>query len=229
MPTLVTLIDSTIPVASDFNNNYTALNQAIGTGTTITTYTAGDTLYASAANTLSKLPIGSSGNILTVSSGLPAWAVGLTSATSQAASGASVTFSSIPASVKRITITFDGVSASGTDNILVQIGDSGGLETTVYVSGAGGAANAGSYVTVTSTAGFIVYNPVAANAFYGHMVITRRDSNSWVASHSMMSTDRTSHGGGNKTLSAELDRVAILFTGANTFDAGNFNIMYEVS
>lgn len=42
-------------------------------GTAQTTYTAGDLLYASATNTLSKLGIGSTGNVLSVISGLPAW------------------------------------------------------------------------------------------------------------------------------------------------------------
>ena len=42
-----------------------------GTGTS--TYTTGDILYASATNTLSKLPIGSAGTVLTVSAGVPSW------------------------------------------------------------------------------------------------------------------------------------------------------------
>lgn len=42
-------------------------------GTNITTYTTGDILYASASNTLAKLPIGSSGQLLSVSGGVPAW------------------------------------------------------------------------------------------------------------------------------------------------------------
>lgn len=42
-------------------------------GTAQTTYTTGDTLYASASNTLSKLSIGSSGQVLTVSGGVPVW------------------------------------------------------------------------------------------------------------------------------------------------------------
>ncbi len=43
-------------------------------GTHQTTYTTGDILYASAANTLSKLAIGSSTQVLTVTAGVPAWA-----------------------------------------------------------------------------------------------------------------------------------------------------------
>ena len=42
-----------------------------GTGTG--TYATGDILYASAANTLSKLNIGSTGQLLTVTAGVPAW------------------------------------------------------------------------------------------------------------------------------------------------------------
>lgn len=42
-------------------------------GTSQSTYTTGDILYASASNTLSKLPIGSAGQILTVTAGVPAW------------------------------------------------------------------------------------------------------------------------------------------------------------
>jgi hypothetical protein len=42
-------------------------------GTAQSTYTTGDVIYASATNTLSKLPIGSTGQVLSVSGGIPAW------------------------------------------------------------------------------------------------------------------------------------------------------------
>lgn len=50
-------------------------------GTGQSSYTTGDTLYASATNTLSKLPIGSTGYVLTVSGGIPTWAAPSTSGT----------------------------------------------------------------------------------------------------------------------------------------------------
>ena len=50
----------------------TALAATAG-GTAQSTYATGDTLYASASNTLAKLPIGSSGQVLTVSGGIPSW------------------------------------------------------------------------------------------------------------------------------------------------------------
>ena len=49
---------------------------AIYGGTAQSSYTTGDILYASATNTLSKLGIGSTGQVLTVASGVPSWATG---------------------------------------------------------------------------------------------------------------------------------------------------------
>jgi hypothetical protein len=53
--------------------NGTAIGAIYG-GTAQTSYTTGDILYASATNTLSKLGIGSTGQVLTVASGVPSWA-----------------------------------------------------------------------------------------------------------------------------------------------------------
>ena len=52
-------------------------------GTGLATYTTGDVIYASATNTLAKLGIGSTGQVLTVSGGIPTWAA--------AASGVTIT------------------------------------------------------------------------------------------------------------------------------------------
>jgi len=45
-------------------------------GTNISSYTTGDLLYASAAGVLSKLGIGSTGQVLKVAAGLPSWSAG---------------------------------------------------------------------------------------------------------------------------------------------------------
>ena len=47
-------------------------------GTGLTSYTAGDIIYASAANTVAKLAIGTSGQRLVVAGGLPSWATDTT-------------------------------------------------------------------------------------------------------------------------------------------------------
>jgi hypothetical protein len=50
----------------------TALPEANG-GTAQTTYTTGDLLYASGANTLAKLAVGTTGQVLKVAAGVPSW------------------------------------------------------------------------------------------------------------------------------------------------------------
>ena len=54
--------------------NVTGVVLAANGGTSFSTYATGDILYASAANTLSKLTAGSNGNILTLAAGVPTWA-----------------------------------------------------------------------------------------------------------------------------------------------------------
>lgn len=79
LSTAQTLTNKTI---SGANNTLTVrlANDVTGTlpigngGTNITTYAAGDILYASATDTLSKLAAGTNGHVLTLSSGIPAWA-----------------------------------------------------------------------------------------------------------------------------------------------------------
>jgi hypothetical protein len=142
-------------------------------------------------------------------------------------SGTEFDFTGLPANLRRITIIFDRVSLSGTDNLLVQIGDAGGLETTGYtcVSEFEGS-------LATSTAGFVVRTAVASRSFSGHMTLTRVTSDTWVSSHAG-GDDQTgaasSVGGGRKGLSEDLDRVRITRTGTNTFDLGQVNILYEAS
>ncbi len=50
-------------------------------GTNITSYTTGDLLYASSSTVISKLAIGSTGNVLTVSGGIPSWSASFSGTT----------------------------------------------------------------------------------------------------------------------------------------------------
>lgn len=149
-------------------------------------------------------------------------------ATAVTASGTSVDFTSIPSWVRRITVMFSGVSTNGTSNLIVQLGDSGGVETTGYASAAQSSATA-----AASTAGYILTQTVSATtaAYAGHCVITLSGSNLWVASSVISSTNASfglSYAGGTKTLSDTLDRVRITtVNGTDTFDAGTINIIYE--
>lgn len=74
-----TLTNKTISGSSNTISNIALGSQVTGTlpatsgGTAQATYTTGDLIYASATNTLSKLGIGSSNKVLTVSGGIPSW------------------------------------------------------------------------------------------------------------------------------------------------------------
>ena len=140
----------------------------------------------------------------------------------------SADFTSIPSWVKRITIMFDGVSLSGTDSFLIQIGDSGGLETTGY-NGGGARFAFSTFQAATFTTGFSFNNFTAACLYSGNVEITNVTGNTWSASGTLggSATEFVNVLGGSKTLSAQLDRVSITRTGTNTFDAGTINIIYE--
>jgi hypothetical protein len=143
-------------------------------------------------------------------------------------SGTSIDFTGIPSWVKRITVMFNGVSTNGTSLYQVQLGDSGGVETTGYFSSAQIAASA-----ATSTTGLLANTlTVAADPSYGVMYISLFDAatNTWAASCTLgnIGTTRTSVSSGTKALSATLDRVRITtVNGTDAFDLGSINILFE--
>ena len=143
-------------------------------------------------------------------------------------SGTSIDFTGIPSWVKRITVMFDGVSTNGTSAILIQLGDSGGIEITGYLSGAYNETGGGSS---TSTAGFSVTpTSIAAAAYNGSAILSLLGSNTFVGQGNLFRSVSTgmSYMAGSKTLSGTLDRVRITtVNGTDTFDAGTINILYE--
>jgi hypothetical protein len=148
-------------------------------------------------------------------------------------SGTNIDFTSIPSWVKRLTVIFNGVSTNGSSGILIQLGDSGGVETTGYVSCSGQMYNTAAG-TSTATNGFFYYANNDGGVFSGHTIITIVSSNQWIASGTIASsiagaaTQVALTTGGNKTLSDTLDRVRITTgNGTDTFDAGSINILYE--
>jgi hypothetical protein len=146
-------------------------------------------------------------------------------------SGTSIDFTSIPSWVKRITMMFSGVSTNGTSVIQIQIGDSGGVETTGYLGAGGFIQNAGATGAANFTSGFgITGASSAASIYHGTMVFTLLGSNQWVANGAFARSDSTvqTFGQGSKTLSDTLTQVRITtVNGTDTFDAGSINILYE--
>ncbi len=143
----------------------------------------------------------------------------------------SADFTGIPSWAKRITVMFSGVSLTGTDALLVQIGDSGGVETTGYSSAVAfvGSSTGGN----SRTDGYVItLSQNASNTLAGAITIVNISGNTWIQTGGMIyeSTTPTSFvmpSTGIKTLSAQLDRVSITRTGTNTFDAGTINIIWE--
>ena len=153
----------------------------------------------------------------------------INSATAKAStSGTSIDFTGIPSGVKRVTVMFNGVSTNGTSAILVQLGYSGGIENTGYVSTATGFTGAAGS-TASSTAGFILSYDAASYIISGLMTITTLGSNVWVqAGSGKLATSASGVWAGNKTTTGTLDRVRITtVNGTDTFDAGSINILYE--
>ena len=153
-----------------------------------------------------------------------------------ALSGTSVTFNSSNTSigsasltpVKRVIISFNEVSLSGTDNILVQIGDSTNSRyTTGYVST--GIRVAATTAGGNSTTGFIISSAATSQTFSGHMELNFSGiahENCVSSYHGKLATTLTSFGAGHMTMSGNLKALTIASSGTNTFDGGSVSIIY---
>jgi hypothetical protein len=145
------------------------------------------------------------------------------SGTVQNVTGATVSFTGIPAGVKRITVMlYEGSTVAGTD-ALVQLGTSAGYVTTGYnASWQGGTAQTGS-----STAGIIFGIPNGTNTPTFVMTITNITGNLWVAAYTgKLNAGNCLWGGGDVALPGVLDSLRLNANGT-TFDNGQVNIFYE--
>lgn len=146
-------------------------------------------------------------------------------------SGTAFEFTGLPSTVEKITVILSEVSLSGTNSLLIQIGDSGGFETSGYESTSMDQENAATPTCNTSTSGYIITINVANRQLTGNFEINHIGSNKWVCSgsgkiNSPSTTSSTTITGGFKTLSGVLDRVRITPAGSNTFDNGTVRISF---
>jgi hypothetical protein len=193
----------------------------------------GDIRFATSTNTgaATEAMVLSGGGNLTVSGTLSAAGVAgniypSVYETVQAANAATETFTGIPSWVKKITIIFDRVSLSTADRVMVQIGDSGGIETTGYT---GGSQVGGSNFAGDGTGYPVFFNDAARN-YSGALALYNVTGNRWVLSGVLGRDDGFAvMCGGSKELSAVLTQLQITrFTGSTgVFDNGQFNILYE--
>ena len=125
-----------------------------------------------------------------------------------------------------------GVSTSGgTSAVRVQLGDSGGVETSGYLG------SCSTFAAGTTTATFGDGFQLAAAAAgatdirHGRIVLdlVNSSTNTWAASAviGLSSSSHNSIMAGTKALSGTLDRLRLTIDGILTFDAGEININYE--
>ena len=174
---------------------------------------------------------GTSGNVLTsdgtnFTSVAPSAGVG--SVTTQATTSGTDYTIAVSASSKIIIVTFAGVSSLGTDQLLLQLGDAGGIETSGYTGNTSNISTSTNWTTaIRCTQAFS-----AASHLSGTITLTLVNSatNTWGAvvnvSDNQGAANEFGFGYGEKALSAAITQLKVLFTGADTFDAGEFSVTW---
>jgi hypothetical protein len=148
-------------------------------------------------------------------------------------SGTSIDFTGIPSWAKRITVMLNQVSTNGTSIPILQIGDSGGIETSAYSSVCAGAATTPIDTTRggSSSDGFrlTINAHAAADLITGKIDLINISSNNWIAQGALnLASVLAALVVGSKALSDALDRIRLTTSnGTDTFDAGSVNIIYE--
>lgn len=143
-----------------------------------------------------------------------------------------VGFTGIPSWAKRITVNFSGVSTNGTTGPVIQLGDSGGYETTGYLGSMSGGGTGSTLAAANATNGILFHvSPTNGAIMHGAIVLTlvSASTNTWAAQGVVGRSDLTNtfFVGASKSLSATLDRVRIYINGTDQFDTGVVNISWE--
>lgn len=139
----------------------------------------------------------------------------------------------VPTGSKRVTVFLRGVSTSGTSDIICQLGDGGGVETSGY-TGSHSRQNASSNAFTANSAGFIVADNVAAAEVQNSIIqlwLVDSATNTWgcVLNTDENNGDNAQTNKGFKPLSAAITTVRITTAGgSDTFDAVNVSHQYEL-
>jgi hypothetical protein len=156
-------------------------------------------------------------------------------ATKATTSGASVDFTGIPSWAKRITLNMSGVSTTGTNLIVVRLGDAGGFENSGYLGSSCFVSGLPSYNSFNQSTGFNVVGGTASVAgvtMYGSLTLSvlEASTNTWACQGVIARGDTATVAmvGGVKALSDTLTQIQLANVGGtDTFDAGKANILYE--
>ncbi len=196
--------------------------------------TRGDVIRGDSSGVAERIPLGTRGQALVSDATDALWGgVGVLETEKATTSGTSKDFTGIPSWVKKVTVMLDRVSTNGTGEIIIQLGDSGGIETTGYTgtvadlsTSAQNANNLSSgFKTLAGSGG-------AAVVTSGQLICTLEDSpnSQWVCTGNFGRSDsaQVTIVAGTKNLTSALTQVRLTTTnGTDAFDAGTVNIMYE--
>lgn len=142
-------------------------------------------------------------------------------------SGTSVDFTSIPSWARKITVLLTGFSA-GASLPVVQLGTSGGIQTTSYVSGAWQSNITNSTVT---TGILMAGSSLGADTLNAALVLYCTDTatGKWlgVGTGNLTLSGNGEVFSGSKTLSGTLDRVRVTTVSGDTLDAGSAILLIE--
>jgi len=192
--------------------------------------TRGSILYGNASGETARLAKGAADTVLTSDGTDISWVAASGGSTFtlvasvDTTSGTAIDFTGLPSGVNRVTLNLVNVSTDSNQRLLVQLGDSGGIEASGYL--ASSAHTAGG---VYSTNGFPIIRTVASNFNSGIMILTRVTGNQWASTHSTTrdTSGTGAFGGGSKTLTGELTQLRLTRLSSGNFNQGNVSLSYE--
>ena len=145
-------------------------------------------------------------------------------------SGASITFTSLPTWVRKLTMMINGVSTNGTADILLRLSTGGVFASSGYVSNMQGVQGGVATTGVSNLVGFVISQSAADAVATGTYQFVNNDGNGWIGTGVFAKEQATvgAFGAGRVTLGGTLDGIQIVTAnGSDTFDAGSVNIIYE--
>lgn len=170
--------------------------------------------YDASASGVKKVLMGVAGGWTTIASG--------------SLSGTSVDITSgIQTWMTELELTLESLSTNGTANPLIQVGDSGGIETSGYLGAAARLDNTAAIAAANYTNGIALPYAAAANILHATVRFKRHSSssNTWEISATVSASNSASCGLAQttKATSATLDRIRITTaTGVDTYDGGTY-------
>lgn len=138
-------------------------------------------------------------------------------------SGTTLEWTSIPSWATTLRIVFFNHSAAAGQDLVLKLGDSGGIESTGY----NGRVHDGTSGTNWNTYADLTKNTPSSSITHGTIDLTNITGNTWGIRGSAMEETLSMHIiVGYKTTSGTLDRAQLSLSGGTTFDGGGDYVMY---